>query len=213
MTIKLTQFIQRVKFLNNAFLIAFNLHRKLAHIPGIKIFPKILFSFLILILTSKNFLELHREIMREEHMTNHIPCILTSYCHFGDDIVLIGCQTILISLPFCIFCCIIGRLWFLHKYILSEVVIRRTDEGIIYFIKHTNQCRGVIIFEIILIHHNIHAIRILQIEKHLFHIPHHKGNISDASLQKLSYLTFNQDFPLNLQEALWLFIREGSKAG
>ena len=96
--------------------------------------------------------------------------------------------------------------------IVDEVVIRRTDVGAFEPIEHDHERRVVVPRRVVLVHDDINAKELLQIEEVLLLVTHDDGDIVDARLLELANLAFDEDLVSYAQEPLGLLVGNRGKA-
>ena len=64
----------------------------------------------------------------------------------------------------------------------------------------------------LLVHANLHAERVFQVEERLFHIANHHGNVIDTRFFELANLTFDKRFAAHAQNTFRALIRQRNEA-
>ena len=107
---------------------------------------------------------------------------------------------------------VIGAMLVGIERIVDEVVIRRTDVGAFEPIEHDHERRVVVPRRVVLVHDDINAKELLQIEEVLLLVTHDDGDIVDARLLELANLAFDEDLVSYAQEPLGLLVGNRGKA-
>ena len=93
------------------------------------------------------------------------------------------------------------------EHVLGKIVVRRADIGVAKLFAHQHEREVVVAADILLVHANLHAERVFQVEERLLHVVNHHGNVGDARLFQLANLALNEHFTLHAQNAFRAFVQ------
>ena len=211
--VKAAQVLQRVEFQHLIRVVAADIHRQPVQIALIQPLPQVVFRLRLVILLQQHLPERLRKRAGEVHVTQHAPHVLRLVLDANDLALAVADQAVLIAFSRKIHSGIISLIHILLKDVVHEIVVRRTDVGVFQLVHDPDQRRGVVVPVIVLVHHNLDAKLLLEIEKLLLHVAHDHRNVRDPGLVELPDLALNQDLSLYEHQPFWLFIRQRRKAG
>ena len=191
--IKLTQFFQRVKLVNDIGIYPFRIHIQFFKVLILNIRPKFVRCFGKLKLLLHNLKEILRETLRKESVTKRYPDVITliTIHRLYNPIIVIRFNTTL--------CCFSGHknravvcvICICLKNVFGEIKIRRGYNRILQIISRCTHTGVIVFYSVIICRNEDYSIFIYKVFKLLLHVSDNNDNLIDTLFSKLP------DLPLN----------------
>ena len=97
--------------------------------------------------------------------------------------------------------------------VLLEVVVRRADVGVAQDLAHQHERGAVVALGVVAVHHDVHAVLVLQVEERLLAVADHQHDVVDAGGPQLLYLALDEHLPADAEQALRPLVRYRREAG
>ena len=163
------------------------------------------------VLLFENTHERLRERPVEIGVPDHVPFVLAANAHGFDSFVRPGFNAPLFRRPFLVLHRIVCFPHILLERICREVIVRRTDVGVVENLFDHPKRRTVVARREIAVYHNMDTVLFFQVEEVLLLIPHDHDNVVYARFLQLLDLALYENFAANAQKPFGLFVGDRGK--
>ena len=177
-----------------------------------QLFPQLVRRARVVVFRHEDLAEALGERTVEICMSDHVPGTAAADVHASDALLGIELQTPFLGGAFRelggVVCLPHVRL----EGVLGEVVVRRADVGVAEYLAYAHERRVVVARREFLVDDDLHAELLLQVEEELLLVAHDDGDVGDAGLVELAYLSLDEYLSAHVEQALGLFVRDGGEA-
>ena len=145
-------------------------------------------------------------------MADHVPGIRTADFHAADLVLGIELEAPFLGRSLGVFGRIVGFPFIFRKRVLREIDIGGAYIGVAQHLAHPHERRIVVAGCELVIHDDLDAVFLLQIEEQLLLVAHDQDDVRDAGFDQLLDLALHQDLSANLQKPLGLLVGNRCKA-